>query len=358
MADRAIERVRRRLEYPAFNPAIVPVQVDADTIHLRTGPWTGPMLTLRDRDEESDVTKLLELLDGRTHVDDVLDAFEGEQRVEVAEVLLAFAEKTVVYDRTDGNDDRWPHLALRPRFREGDRARLESRSVVVLSCGRMGGQIASDLAAIGVGRVAIVRPVPTAASAPAIEDSVERVGEGDVDAAIGGADFAVYAADRPYPDVAAAVNEAAYEGGTPWSAVQIHGYDGIVGPTVFPDETACYRCFEERVLANVTNGDGFRAYRERFRADPSVTQPRVPALGRMLAGYLTMDLVNLLAFGSGNTAGRVVRVDGLDLSVEINDVLRLPRCSVCGKDPGETETRFASMRDLAEVVDGYRGGGT
>lgn len=344
-----LDRLRDTLSYPAFNPSFVPVEVDENTVHLRIGPWTGPVYTLRDADESSHLTAFVDRIDGETHVEDLLRPLSEQERIEVANILLTFAEKNVVYDRSEQDGELWPHLTLRTRFSARERRRLDDLAVTVVNCGRIGTQVAADLAELGVGEVGIVQPVPSATNQLPESDRVFDFGTDSTDAAIEAADFVVYGTERPYPGIAATINEVANETGTPWTSVQIHGLDGLIGPTVFPGETACYRCFQERSMANISQRESYRRFLEHLAANDDVTQPRTPAFGRMLAGYATMDLVHVLSFGTGYTAGRVFVVNSLDLSIDCNDVLKLPRCDACGKDAGDAHNRFVTFEDRVEA---------
>jgi hypothetical protein len=61
---------------------------------------------------------------------------------------------------------------------------------------------------------------------------------------------------------------------------------------------------------------------------------------------LSLDLLHLLAYGVGYTAERVVTMNAIDLSMETNRVLKLPRCPVCGKQPGDDQARFVGLEDM------------
>lgn len=349
MRDPGDDRLAEALTYPAFNPLFVPVTVDRNTVHIRIGPWTGPIYTLRDRDSDSKIVDLLDRIDGETHVDEILGSLSTERdRDQAATMLFDLYRNDVVYDRSDAPDGAWSHLPLRRRFESSDRRRIADQSVLVVDCGSVAPQLITDLVDLGVESVQVNRPVPDAAGPT---PNVEAVSDApDLGAAVERNDFVVFTADRPYPGIAGDIDRRTQETGTPWTTAQVHGLDGIVGPTVFPNETACYQCFRERTKANVTNHAGYERYLDQMDAETGPGH-RVPGLGRLVAGFLAMDLANLLAFGTGYTTGRVIAVDGLTLDAECNDVLKLPRCEVCGKDTGDTETPFLSSRDIYEAAD-------
>ncbi len=56
-------------------------------------------------------------------------------------------------------------------------------------------------------------------------------------------DWVIAAQDCFEPEELAALNEAALQLQVPWSLVCFDGYEGWVGPTFVPGQTACYSCF-------------------------------------------------------------------------------------------------------------------
>lgn len=340
-----LARIVEEIPYPMLNPAFVPVQVNPDTVHIRVGPWTGPVYTIQDHDHEAEISEFFGCIDGSTHVSDLLEQLKSEvDREEVASLLLDLHDRDILYDRDREVDGVWPHLVLRRRFGQRERRNLSDRSVAIVDCGGLGTQVAADLTSAGVSDVGLFRPVEPETQTQPDPPTADPIELDDISVAVDAADFVVYIANRPYPQIADDIDRACAETGTPWSTAQVHGVDGIVGPTVFPGETACYRCFRERMMANVANQDGYRAF-----ASDGLTPARLPGLGRMVAGYLSLDLVNLLAFGTGYTAGRVISVDGLGLSVECNDVLKLPRCEVCGSARTDVPSPYIDVDDVMEA---------
>ncbi|PSP79384.1 hypothetical protein BRC81_05220 [Halobacteriales archaeon QS_1_68_20] len=352
-----VKRLRERVRRPVLHPAFVAVKVDPDTFHIRGGPWSGPAYTLRDDDEDSGLGRLPSLLDGSNDVDEVLDHFEADQQEEIARVLLEMTEIDLVVDDSTV-EEAWPHDAIERPFSQRNQERLESTDVTVISVGDVGRQIATDLLDVGVDSVRFLQ-LESGASLDALRDRdrfVDLAAEGvDVTEAVETAEFVVYAAEEPRPDLLREINDQALETSTPWHLTQVYGLDGIVGPTILPGETACYECFEQRTLANVAEPAGYEAYLDRHPDSEALAHRKLAPLSRQVAGYAVLDLMNYFSFGRGFTTGRVITVDGLDLSVETNDVLQLPRCPSCGTRPGQEVQRFISDRDFSRLVDDEEG---
>jgi bacteriocin biosynthesis cyclodehydratase domain-containing protein len=354
MSDTDIaQELAEDIEYPAFHPSVIPVQVNKDTFHVRGGPWKGPIFTIHDVEGEGVISDLSGLVDGQTHVSEILDAFDTEeQREEVARALQRLDRSGVVYDLNKQQDPMYPHMAVRSRFRTQDRKRLDDRSVLVVNAGRMGTQIAADLFEMGVTDVGMVQPIAGAAGDTSeLEQwsSFELFADDELEDAIRASEFVVYTSTQAYPELEERINRTAYESRTPWVPAQVQGFDGIVGPAIYPGETACYRCFRERTLASVTGPEGLAGYYDTLAEDDSLAARSIPAFERAVAGYLSLDLLNLLAFDMGYTVGTVVLINSIDMGVEADRVLKLPRCEVCGEATSTDVGRFVTIEDLVEA---------
>lgn len=354
------ESIRQRLTYPALNPSFVPVRVDRNTIHIRASPWTGPAMTVRETDGDEELEELFALLDGKRTVEEILAEFDEEDHDAILTLFERMVERKILYDAAEYDRVGWPQLALSPKCSDRNYSRLESGSVLVVSDGTIGPQIALDLDRAGVGDVALFPTEGETAETARLRDweSVTVLDGADVDATVAESEYVVLALDAERPRLAARVNAVAHEASTPWTLVQRRGFDGLVGPTVFPGETSCYECLERRIAANLSDTKEYVAYRNQFADDESFAGVGLPAYGRMLAGYATIDVLHLLAYGQAFTAGRTITVNFLDLSTEVNDVLKLPRCSVCGADPDDVQ-RFVGIDDVVEATDlAERNGGS
>lgn len=359
MSEPTIESLKEAHEYPELNPAFVPVQVDEDTIHIRAGPWSGPIVTIRDVDEDSEVTKLIELLDGQTHIEDLFDSFEPDQQGEIAKILEGLYQKDILHDRDEHADDKsWPHMSLKYTFSDRNRDRLESKEPLVIDCSGLGKQVAEDLLEMGVGGIRYLEPRDTDIDTRLLESDDRFVKlDTDVETAISEANFAVYTADEAHPSLLDDVNRAAHEHDTPWLPAQIQGFDALIGPAIYPGKTACYECFKDRKQSNMKKLSGYRAY-EKSMEDEDLSTLTLPAVERMVAGYVTLDLTHLLGYGTGYTSGRVFNINTLEMEIETNDVLRIPRCDVCGTSKGADYQRFISMDDVVEASNRMSDGGS
>ncbi|WP_226023683.1 TOMM precursor leader peptide-binding protein [Halomicrobium salinisoli] len=346
------ERTDGLASYPRVNPVFTPVVVDENEVHFTAGPWSGPVFEIVDDDRDGTLADLVSRLDGRTHVDELLDAFAPEDRSDVAAVLRSLQEKSIVRDPGERVDERRAKLGgyLSVSDAESDAVDRITRSIVtVVGAGEVGRRVAEDLLAADVGAVRYV-----ALSSPPEEwdgsldrDRLQSIEPRALRDALAASDFGVVAVDRPYPWITATMNDVAHETGTPWTLGVVDGVDGQVGPTVYPGETACYECFRDRADAATRSRLGNR----RVERSGGVAAALLPSFAGVVAGMVATDVLRQLAGAAGVTTGRVVTYDFHDFAVQADDVLRVPRCGTCGKSPERLDSpRHRTLDSLVETV--------
>lgn len=149
--------------------------------------------------------------------------------------------------------------------------------------------------------------------------------------AVGGHDWVVAAQDCFEPEELTALNKAALQRSMPWSLVCFDGYEGWVGPTFVPRQTACFDCFQRRLFAGA-------AEPKHVFMDPRVRVHRVPS--PWSAGPETVAWVSLITSmfaleliaatqGRGFTLNNFLVVHRLNLTFQRELVLRMPRCPAC-----------------------------
>lgn len=332
MTDPSDESGIDRLHRPAVAPPYVAVVLDQNRIQFRIGPWAGPAFTVRDHDADGRLATLVDLLDGRNSLGDVLASFAPEDRTEVRAALVQLDDRGVLFDAAESAVDPpvGGYRSANATFDGTARESMKRAEVVVVSIGTIGRFVARDLREAGVENVDLVTPTTPADESPNQDEPAgQRPVVADPTEAIPGADYVVCAAVGSHPEQVRRVNETTHEHGIPWASGRLVGLDGFIGPTVIPGETACHRCFRHRHLANL---DDPRAYRRYESVDDSrVPGVGLPSMARVIAGWLTIEALHLVSTGTGFAAGRVTHLNFFELSVESNTVLKLPRCPVCGQ---------------------------
>lgn len=142
----------------------------------------------------------------------------------------------------------------------------------------------------------------------------------------------VWVGSRVDPVRCAVLNKMSLHLGAPWVHGAVDGPFLLVGPVFLPGRTACYACFETRVLMNLTGADSYLRYK-RALATAAVSggrMPLLPALTSLLSSYLALDVLNLAHTGAAFTAGKVLGLYLPTWETTVNEVLPIPGCPACG----------------------------
>lgn len=309
--------------YPAVNPAYLVIRT-GNSVYIRPGPWSGPTYTVHD-EPTSDGERLFDLLDGERALAEIYRIFGDNDQVE--RILRELERKNVVSVLDSESAVPRPRIPIETR-RDSITATTENGiDVHLLSHGNIGSTVAEYLAQFDgeVTRTAID-------SEPDVSTDL-----------IADADFVIYLSDSIAPPLPKVINRACLERDTPWLNGQVNGFDAVVGPTVVPRESACYQCYLSRREAN-ERANRWNLYRKG--ASLSNSEATFTPLVHLVEAYVCMELAHLFQFGQGLTVERIFAVSATDMATEINDVLKVPRCSACAKL--RERQRFVNFDDLGD----------
>jgi ribosomal protein S12 methylthiotransferase accessory factor len=167
--------------------------------------------------------------------------------------------------------------------------------------------------------------------------SVEIDDDPGIPWAIEGADFVLCCLDPGLASVIEELNRAALAQRIPWCSARASAFEGVVGPTVIPYETACYRCYRERAAA--CRDDPAEALAELDRPeendeDRSRYRENLPFGAGIVGQLLALQAFQALTGLTPATRGRILVVDLLTSALGSHVVLRKPWCPDCFP-PGE-----------------------
>jgi molybdopterin-synthase adenylyltransferase len=157
--------------------------------------------------------------------------------------------------------------------------------------------------------------------------------DGDVAAAIGGADFVLCCVDAGQASLAYKLNRVCLASGTAWIACDCSAAEITVGPLVVPGQTACYLCYKMRLVAGSETPEdefAFQSFLDRRKQDDSAHRQNL-----VFSAGLGSHLVALEAFKQLSgvlppvTRGRIFVFDTLQLTATPHVVLRKPWCPAC-----------------------------
>lgn len=390
----SVLRPDERYQVP-YRFTLVPAEDGEFRLHSLT-------FSLALRDDESEIlSRLLPLLDGERTVDDVCRAMEphGEEAVHQAlEYLLevgalepaapdagplspaeikrhqpqvAFFDQFVAPDGTPSVGS-WPGY---PRSGLEYQARLKQAHVTVLGLGRLGSQLVHALALAGVGTITAVdsepvgevetscdswfsaewaglprseaarRMVSTTNPDVALVAAPEPSQPGELRALLADSDVAVLCRDDINPTEYEALNAAALAARTTWTSARLSGLELQIGPTVVPFETACYTCFDLRRKSNLADLGEYRIVEEflrRHRLRPTMLA-FTPG-----ANLLALEVLKALTwFMAPATCAHLYSLNLMTMESKLHPVLKLPRCTACGRPAQPRPTIHAWQQSAA-----------
>jgi bacteriocin biosynthesis cyclodehydratase domain-containing protein len=195
--------------------------------------------------------------------------------------------------------------------------RIAEATIGVVGSGPLATRIASELAAFAPKRMVHSDP-RSASAAETLADVCAQ------------SDFVVLASETYSPVLLHATNEQAIEHATPWMSVYFDGSEAVVGPTYVLGETCCYHEFETQAQASLRYGGEHVVYKEFLRdLDPGGGFV-LPAYAMIAAGWAVTSALRFLLEGTTFTVGRALHLNFETLSIDVQDVLKLPRCPACG----------------------------
>ncbi len=220
------------------------------------------------------------------------------------------------------------------------RERWKSAQVTLFVNGALGYQTALNLADLGFQRV---RVLPIQASDRAIWQRASGLSSSRPNLAIANntwnvnemtlapSDLLVVAAERPFPELLEAINQASHRSAKPWTQLLAWGNELTLGPTVLPGQSACYACYQTRRYANESRVDVWQARETLFRNDPdAILQGRLQPLTNLAAAYLTSEVARFLGGAPAPIAiGHEVVWDGLYQTYRRSLIVPFEHCPVC-----------------------------
>jgi bacteriocin biosynthesis cyclodehydratase domain-containing protein len=313
-----------------------------DDVQFRTGSLSGPAFVVSDSERRGLLAAVIEKLLS-SHGVPARPWNESEAEL-LREVIPELQQNGIV--EVDGQQ-RAPGAGPRPQAPMLRKPFAEAR-VAIVGHGVLGRAVRSLLASTPCGSITVIESSSVARSGN-VRDTLEPASASWPDAtastrslprprdcaqwmeSVGDNDWVIAAQDCFEPEELAALNEAALQLQLPWSLVCFDGYEGWVGPTFVPGQTACYSCFRRRLFASA-------AEPKHVFLDPGVKVHRVPspwsagpeaaAWISLITSLFALELVGVTE-GRGFTLSHILVVHRLNLTFQRESVLRLPRCPNC-----------------------------
>jgi len=313
------------------------------------------------------------LLDGRHAIEEihreVADLFSAE---DINNCLTLLSQHRLIEDAEALQFDSALSERLAPQlnyFREiGEdpvclQKRLADSTVAVVGLGAFGAVAAGAMAATGVGRILCIDHLPVVSTDAFLSQvfslkdvgklriSVVRgileslnpslkvdligdplSGDEEMEAAIAGSNFVLGCLDPGLSAFTYKLNRACLKRRIPWCSGEVSAFEGVVGPTVFPFQTACYLCYHMRMVACADDPQdalsGLKHLDRRKRDESSFRENLAFGTG-IVGNMIALEAFKHLTGTRPSTSGKVVTLDFLRARSEHHVVLRKPWCPAC-----------------------------
>ena len=353
------------------------VFIGANEVLIQHGSRSLPSELFRDTDLTGVLRRVLyplqhEALDYTA----LLNTFDASTRAEAQAILDELIDKGVVVSTLSNAVEQYLGYAL------NGNAALGTFAITVVGAGPLGARIAATLLQHGVGELRLLddRPAdhlwnglgalghyepasPHTTAQDALKAFLERTGSAQVEtfeggfspsgvsAAVAGSNLTLLATEQPNPALAHLVNRHCLRDHCPWLLAGIDGSLGLVGPLFDPPDTACYNDYEVLSQSISANPAMDRLY-HRYLLDRHSGSffAGLPAYVDIVSGFGALAAVHFLVAGTCSALGRLTAIDFQEMRVDCQDVLKLPRCPVCGSGGALAEPTFplGSRPDLEQ----------
>lgn len=292
---------------------------------------------------------ILPALDGETTVESIARSAGFSDGTALGALLDEMNEAGVLLRADPAGEPLLDYLEMIGLDRGQSDERLRALKVAVVGTTGPGRAIADLLSQLPLGRVSLVPQAvpPTSAAADAFTlDALRQVAADH--------DFVISTLGGGFAAVDHRVNRIIHETGTAAIFCNAGVAKCVVGPMVFPFETACFTCWRMRTAACASSFPDHMDYEDRLAAMDRPTEHVPSALGHlsaMVAGSVVNELLKAaLALGRPLITDRVLELEPFRGGWSEHSVLRRPDCPVCSKK-NATERVERQVPGLASAYD-------
>lgn len=345
------------------------VVISADEVLVQFGTRSYPSELLRDSDLTGILGKLItRLLKEPAKLSDLLSGLQAEDQTNVHALIEDLLQRGILTNMLTSPVDQYLHYSF-----TGE-SRLAACNVSLLGAGPIGVRVAHSLLQHGIGRITllddrkaddlwhtfvpfgperdrgtgspthtILRGQLLAAGYTSVESLDAKLDMAGVEAAVARSDFIVVAFEQPDLRLAHLVNRICIRDRKPWLLATIDGNFGLIGPLFLPTHTACYNDYRTLSDAATPSPQMARKHHEHnLQRSAGSFFPGLPAYAEIVAGYASLAIVHFLLRDSSFALGRVLTIDFDRMMIDVEDVLKLPRCPVCGTEKSAYQPPFSA----------------
>ena len=337
----------------------------ADVVEIRYGVWNPVSFTLTDESESGHLYPLLKALDGSLSEAELA----AREHVPVAEVeaLIDHLQQLNVMEQgaSSALDFYLDHVA--PTLRAYGEEPPAAKPVLLMGDPELTREIQRNLQGDipHAGVTILDRQDPTWRALSAQDTTVLMDGlafeEWAEQFAGWRQQFVVLASRTINPIQFKLLNRISLHYGIAWLHAVMDGPLLMVGPLFIPYRSACYECFEMRVVMNLREGASYLRYKEALVQHQIEygAVPAEPVLLNLLASHTALEVLNFVLTDSAFVVNKVLAIYLPTMEFSYNEVLRLPGCPACSpaaaRDDKELYFDIRSLINLRALDGGSHG---
>ncbi len=357
---------------PVIRKTVQIIPVKDDALMFKDGK---KIQTMRGRTVASIMEKVIPLLDGSRTLEEIIPLLTEVNRNEMLKILGVLHIRGILEDASI----EAPLAITQEELRRYDsqihffsrfhpekyrlQEKLKNSKITIFGLGPLGIRTLSILASAGIGEISMIdgEAVKEDDIAEGTLYDREDLGQGRAETAkkrfsrlsslvnfmalgkgvrspedirylVKGRDLAILCLDTPSPAFSHWMNEACLEEGVSWTSAWLEEEEGMIGPSIVPHLTPCYRCYDLRMKGNLAHYDEYLAY-ERYVWEKGTKQEEIASLcsfAGIVAGHLALEVIKILSkFVAPATYGHIYTINFLTLEAKLHEILKLPRCPSC-----------------------------
>jgi thiazole/oxazole-forming peptide maturase SagC family component len=342
-------RLKRHYSIVAHSP---------DTVELRSGVWNPTSFTIADDARSGYLYRVLKRLDGSASVRQIA-AEEGVPRAEV-EGLIDHLIDLGVLEREPSNALDYYIDTYLPTADASGAHELASKRIIILGDSPLTDEIqrilVTCLPQVDISLLdhsAQLWSLLSSNDASWISNGI-LFHEALQSFEQWKGSFVVFATRTINPILFRKFNLVALEHRLPWIHSAVDGPVLLIGPTFVPYRSACYECFETRVIMNMREAANYQCYKDALAQNGVISgaQPLLLALSSLVASHTALEALNFVTTEACFTVNKALTVHLPTMEFAFNEVLRYPRCAACSPSAERDDSEL--YFDIRSILNSHR----
>ena len=334
-----------------------------DMVELRQGVFNTTSIYIEDDDKKGKLSEVLLYMNGEFKLSEIAKKVKIS-RVELEKLVDILLEKGVLEDRSSNLLDYYIESQLVVNnINNSLSKKYEKNEIVIFSNGKLSQKIIHSLAELEVlNRDIVVQVINTDDKLYSIIFDKENLFHQDSELFYKSMEsfenlknkFVIFIQNNIDLLATEKLSYIANEIGCSYMMLSIDGPMLLIGPTVIPKRTACYKCFEKRIMMNLSRLDVYKNYKNALIANQvyEVNSFIEPVAANILISHGISEILNFIFTGSNFTLNKVLTIYLPTMELSFREILRLPNCEVCAPNniTSDSELHFELKKLIKEII--------